>query len=158
MKILMTFVVLLGCVVGASAQSEIPSAQPGQLYGSSFETNETKSVRELATVLTREDLYRGQIAGKVVEVCVKKGCFIKLDAGNGQDPIMVRFKDYGFFMPQDIVGKRIVLNGVASITETSVERLKHFAEDAGKSSSEIAKIKSPKTDVVIVASGVKVIR
>lgn len=82
---------------------------------------------------------------------------MKLERASGE-PVMVKFKDYGFFMPQDIVGKTVVLEGVAKVNETSVERLKHFAEDAGKSKEEIAKITQPKKDIVIVADGVVVVK
>lgn len=42
--------------------------------------------------------------------------------------------------------------------ETSVEWLKHYAEDKGASKEEIAKISKPKTDINIVADGVYVIK
>ena len=46
---------------------------------------------------------------------------------------MIRFKDYKFFVPKNIDGKEVVLNGTAEKTTTSVKMLKHYAEDAGKS-------------------------
>ncbi len=70
---------------------------------------------------------------------------------------MVKFKDYGFFMPKDIVGKEVVLDGEATVTETSVKQLKHYAKDAGKSKKEIAQIKAPKKETVFVANGVLVL-
>ncbi|MFT4022287.1 MAG: DUF4920 domain-containing protein [Flavihumibacter sp.] len=84
------------------------------------------------------------------------GCWMKLETGQGE-PIMVKFKDYGFFMPKDIGGKEVVLDGEATVTETPVKQLKHYAKDAGKSKEEIAKIKSPKKETVFVANGVLVL-
>jgi len=40
----------------------------------------------------------------IKEVCSKKGCWMTLPAGNDDETIMVRFKDYGFFMPLDAAG------------------------------------------------------
>ncbi|RZL41189.1 MAG: DUF4920 domain-containing protein [Pedobacter sp.] len=52
-----------------------------------------------------------KIEGKVVDVCKKKGCWMTLQMPNG-DPMRVTFKDYAFFMPMDIVGKNVVLDGI----------------------------------------------
>lgn len=69
--------------------------------------------------------------------------------------IMIRFKDYKFFMPQDIVGKDVVLDGVAKKETVSVEDQKHYAEDAGKSAEEINKITEPSTEISFTAKGVR---
>ena len=66
----------------------------------------------------------------------------------------VKFKDYGFFMPLDIAGQEAIIEGVAFIEEVSVEDLKHYAEDDGKSPEEIAAITEPKKSLAIVSSGV----
>ena len=50
-----------------------------------------------------------------------------------EDTILVRFKDYGFFVPTDgVVGDRTIINGKLSIDTLSIDLLKHYAEDAGK--------------------------
>ena len=60
-------------------------------------------------------------------------------------------------MPKDIVGKDVVLQGTAQKLTTSVEMLKHYAEDAGKSKEEIEKITQPKTEIEFIATGVLVV-
>src|SRR5687768_6455151 len=40
------------------------------------------------------------IKGKIVEVCQQKGCWVHLEVESG-DPLMVTFKDYGFFLPKN---------------------------------------------------------
>ena len=72
---------------------------------------------------------------------------------NGKDQIMVKFKDYGFFMPLNAEGE-VVMNGKAYVSETSVEELRHYAEDAGKSEEEIAAITDPKFEYGFEADGV----
>lgn len=67
---------------------------------------------------------------------------------------MVRFKDYGFFMPLDSKGKEVIVEGKAFVKETSVDELKHYAEDAGKSKEEIAKITESKVEYAFLANGV----
>ena len=48
----------------------------------------------------------------------------------------------------------VVMQGVAMHDTTSVEMLKHLAEDDGKSKEEIEKINQPEIGVVFEASGV----
>ena len=77
---------------------------------------------------------------------------MKLDMGNEQI-VRVTFKDYGFFMPLDASGN-VIVNGKAFVSETSVEDLRHYAEDAGNSVEEIAAIISPERTYSFIADGV----
>lgn len=147
----------LFAAASSHAQSSIEPAKPGVTYGKAVSADQAVAIPELQQKLQADTAFAGKIEGKVVEVCKKKGCFMKLERPTGE-AIMVKFTDYGFFMPQNIVGKTVVVEGVARVNETSVERLKHFAEDAGKSKEEIAKITAPKKDIVIVADGVLVVK
>ena len=90
----------------------------------------------------------------IKEVCSKKGCWMTLPAGNDDETIMVRFKDYGFFMPLDAAGKEVIVAGKAFVNEVSVADLKHYAEDAGKSSEEIANITESAMEFAFEANGV----
>ena len=105
--------------------------------------------------------YRDMAAGDTIpakfianinEVCSKQGCWMKLDLGD-ENEAMVRFKDYGFFMPLNADGE-VIVNGKAYVTETSVEELKHYAEDAGKSKEEIEAITEPERTYAFEADGV----
>ncbi|WP_207430095.1 DUF4920 domain-containing protein [Sabulibacter ruber] len=157
MKIFAVLAVVVATSTVAFAQNTIPSAKPGATYGKKVTAQKAVQLPALTKKLSADSAFSGKIEGKVVEVCKKKGCFMKLARENG-DPIMVKFTDYAFFMPQDIVGKTVVVEGTAKVKETSVERLQHFAEDAGKSKEEIAKITQPKRDIEIVADGVLVVK
>lgn len=139
-------------------QADIPSAKPGVQYGKKIDTKDAISVKELETSLATSENYQGKVQGEVIQVCKKKGCFITLKAEGTNEPIVVRFTDYAYFMPQDIVGKTVVLEGKARVKETSVDMLKHTAEDLGKSKEEIAAITEPKKDVVFMADGVVVVK
>jgi len=103
--------------------------------------------------LKKGDTLKVKFASKINEVCSKKGCWMKLDLTDGIQT-MVRFKDYGFFMPLDSKDREVVVNGKAFVTETSIKELKHYAEDAGKSKKEIALITESKVEFAFVADGV----
>jgi hypothetical protein len=96
------------------------------------------------------------VKGKVVEVCKAEGCWIRLQKADGTS-MMVRAKDHAFLMPENIVGKTVLIEGDAVVKEISEEMRRHYAEDAGKSAGEIAKIKGSEKDVQFAAHGVKVL-
>ena len=104
----------------------------------------------------KDGKFTGKVMGKVVSVCQEKGCWMKME-NNAGESMMVKFKDYGFFMPKDIVGKEVVVDGEARVKETSVQQQKHYAADAKKSKKEIASIKSAKQELVFTAKGVRVL-
>lgn len=99
------------------------------------------------------DTINVKFASKIKEVCSKKGCWMKLPLDKNTET-MVRFKDYGFFMPLDSKGREVIVNGKAFVKETSVKELQHYAEDAGKSKAEIAQITEPKVEFAFEADGV----
>lgn len=98
------------------------------------------------------DTVNTKMKGKITEVCSKKGCWMKLDMGNDKI-VRVTFKDYGFFVPLDATGE-VVINGKAFVKETSIDDLKHYAEDAGDSPEQIAKITKPEVTLSFEADGV----
>jgi hypothetical protein len=108
------------------------------------------SERELADTVTTT------LRGTVNKVCQKKGCWMTMDAGD-EGSMMVRFQDYGFFVPKDIGGREVVVNGKAYYQLTSVDDLRHYAEDAGKSAEEVAAITEPKRELHFLAEGVRVL-
>lgn len=93
-------------------------------------------------------------SAKVNSVCKKKGCFMKLAISEDEES-MVRFKDYGFFVPKNLDNNELIVHGYAFIEEVSVDKLQHFAEDEGKSEEEIEAITEPKRTLSFLASGVK---
>jgi hypothetical protein len=92
---------------------------------------------------------------KVNEVCKMKGCWMKIGLDNDKE-VMVKFKDYGFFVPKDIEGKEVIVSGKAFVNLVSVDELKHYAEDAGKTKEEIAAITKPAKTYSFEAEGVKI--
>ena len=155
MKHLLNVLVLVFVSAIAFAQSPAPAAK-GVTYGAGATNENTIPATEVEQKLTMQDKFEGKITAKVVEVCQEKGCWMKVDRGNGET-LMVKFKNYGFFMPKNIVGQTVVLEGEAVVKEVSVKQQKHYAEDAGKSKEEIEKIKEPKKETQFVAKGVLVL-
>lgn len=146
-----------------SCKQKVQSAQlPVQVdstvyegYGAALDAQLVLPISDLATSFSRmkkTDTLFTKVQGTIKEVCAIKGCWMTLDLGDDKD-LMVRFKDYGFFMPLDAKGD-VIINGFATISETSVEDLKHYAEDAAASELEIEAIVAPKLTYSFEADGV----
>lgn len=142
--------------IAAFAQNNPKPAAKGVTYGDGTTNTETKAVNDMEVLVQEKGTFNGKITAKVVEVCQEKGCWMKVDKGNGET-LMVRFKDYGFFMPKNIVGQTVVLEGEAKQKEVSVKQQKHYAEDAGKSKAEIDAITQPKKEITMQAKGILVL-
>jgi len=128
----------------------------GQKFGEEVKPGDVKPAAKMEAAMGDKKAADMKIEGKVVDVCKKKGCWMTLQMPNG-DPMRVTFKDYAFFMPMDIVGKNVVLDGIAKKQTISVETLRHYAEDAKKSPEEIAKITDPKKELAFEAKGVVIL-
>ena len=122
-------------------------------YGAKIDEKGAISVSELVAKMEGKTEMNAKVEGKISEVCQAKGCWMTLEKADGTK-MRVTFKDYGFFVPKNISGKTVIINGTASITTTGVDELRHYAEDAGKSKEEIAKITEPKKELAFEADGV----
>lgn len=125
---------------------------PGN-YGDILEEKEVISTSEMVSKVEANGSFTGKISGEIKEVCTKKGCWFAMELPNGES-MRVTFKDYGFFIPTNSQGFPIVMEGVAKLSETDVETLRHFAEDQGKSKEEVEAITEPKKEITFEATGV----
>ena len=124
-------------------------------YGKDFAHRNVLTSEETVSLfkhLKVGDTAFAKFEARVNEVCKEKGCWMRLNVGD--DEVMVKFKDYGFFVPKNIDGKDVIVNGKAFISEVSVEDQRHYAKDAGKSSDEIAAITEVETTLSFEADGV----
>ncbi|MEO0333621.1 MAG: DUF4920 domain-containing protein [Bacteroidota bacterium] len=144
MKLLLYTLVFYSFVSAASAQ---------QYFGEKITDENAITATELSEELADESSLETKVRGEVTGVCQAKGCWMTVNVGNNQE-MMVRFKDYSFFVPKDITGQTVVVAGEAVVETVSVADQRHLAEDAGRSEEEINKITEPKTQLSFVADGV----
>jgi hypothetical protein len=153
-KLLFSVLILITVAAHAQHKEKTPAAK-GVVYGVVSEEKNLINADELKSKLVN-DQFQGQVKAKVVEVCKAEGCWIKVQRAGGS-ALMVRAKDHAFLMPENIVGKTVLIEGTATVKEVSEDMRRHYAEDAGKSKKEIAQIKGPEKDVQFTATGVKVL-
>ncbi|SDF27561.1 DUF4920 domain-containing protein [Cellulophaga baltica] len=163
MKGINILLVIIVCFVSCMGQNKQTTEQPSNensvLY-SSFGAEISEDNALVASEMTLKyqnlvvtDTIATKFKGTVIDVCQAKGCWMNVTLDNGAQA-MVKFKDYGFFMPKDIAGKEVIVNGLAFIEQMSVEEQRHYAEDGGESEAAIASIVAPKKTFRFEADGV----
>lgn len=139
------------------SQPPAGDANVGDYYGEKVKSKGAVDIVDVVSKLeTTPQLDGIKLKAQIVEVCPKKGCWLKLALPNGEQA-MVKMKDYGFFLPVAAKGKTVVIAGQAAMKTISVNELKHYAEDAKKSQAEIDAITQPRKEVNILAKGIVVV-
>ncbi len=136
--------------------NELAQSVDGVHYGDKISEKNAMPAAELIYNLNKMDSVQTVVKGKVTNVCKVKGCWITVEDGKGNE-LFVKFKDYGFFMPFDIAGKTVAMEGYGFKEITGVDELRHYAEDEGKSKEEIEKITEPEEEFKFLAHGVKIL-
>lgn len=89
------------------------------------------------------------------KVCEKKGCWMILEDGKHQ--VRTLFKNYGFFVPKDIVGKKVRVQGVMEQKTVSAAEIRHFMKDEGRPLKDVKKVKTGQTKYQFTADAVEII-
>jgi Domain of unknown function (DUF4920) len=125
-----------------------------EVYGAELTFKEVTKIDE---ILKDTKAYAGRkvlISGTIDSVCQKRGCWMIIK--DGETRTQVKFQGYGFFVPFDVAGRTVKVEGMAKETELSEKMRRHYAEDAGKSKEEIEKIVGPEKTVMFIADAVEV--
>ncbi|HRO67629.1 MAG TPA: DUF4920 domain-containing protein [Pseudobdellovibrionaceae bacterium] len=132
-----------------------PLHETGAYGEASFDANQAKPLIEAMPSLKNSKKSPSPVivTAKVLEVCPKKGCWMNVQGL--KEPMRVTFKDYAFFVPVELVGREVALQGEFVVHRESVAEQKHLAEDAKKPQSEIDEITVEKQILRFVATGVK---
>lgn len=137
-------------LLAASAGAEAPF----EGFGSELTLSEPTA---LADVMRAPERYAERpilLRGKLADVCQKKGCWTILK--DGEAHVRVRFKDYGFFLPKDSVGREAWAEGVVTVRTISEKEARHYeAESRG---GDPGSIHGPQREVAFTASGVRILR
>lgn len=100
-----------------------PAETPGTVYGEAPTLTDTTLV---STILTDPESYLGQrvlVAGTVVEVCEKRGCWLQLASDREYETLRVKVEDGVIIFPMTARGHQAVVEGV-------VEKLVLSADEA----------------------------
>ena len=137
-----------------SLSNPVETTEEYEVYGSEFDVSEQPL--SLKGLLSKSSIYENKqvvAKGKIKQVCQKKGCFFMLS--DGQNEARITFKDYGFFIPTNTAGKKVVLKGTFNVQELSEKKAKHYAKDAGEDPDNI---EGPQKEYSLVATSVKIMK
>ncbi len=140
------------------SQSEQPATEAFTTAGAPLDDGALNSAEEAAVLyesLKRTDTLQLGFKARVTEVCQAKGCWMRLELADGRQ-VMVRFKDYGFFVPMDIAGRQVAVQGKAFLSEVPEDERRHLARDAGLSEEEVRRISGSGREAGFEASGVRI--
>jgi len=161
-SLLLVVLVMFSCK-NKETEAEVKADEKQEIAYASFgdkiiadDALSTSNMTEQYENMKEGDSIEVKMIAKVDEVCQAKGCWMTLNLDNGET-VMVKFKDYGFFMPKNIAGMDVIIDGKAFVSEVPVNEQRHYAEDAGKSEEEIALITEPKRTYSFEADGVLLI-
>lgn len=143
MRYLVLILVFFGC-----------SASNKESYDAYGEKISPQNVIELNAFLREVDTTSKsfKVEGTIEEVCQMKGCWMTLKNESGKT-VRVTFKDYGFFVPIDISGKKVIIAGEGKWEFLDEDEAKHYAEDAGEIYDD-----SMRSTISLVAHGVLVVK
>ena len=115
--------------------------------------------------------YEGQtvlIRGTIESVCQARGCWVRLmPAGEkaasltpGMDNAFIELvcDQAGQLVPKDSAGAVALVRGEVTVEETDEATARHYAQDAGASEDEVAKIVGPQKTVRVSSPGVAVVK
>ena len=141
LAIVTSTVTLVGC--GGNAAPDYTS------YGEPMKISDREAI-PVATVIESPERYTDKtilVSGIVSEVCAHKGCWIRLAEKVGGKSVFVKFvcPVEGRLIPLDSVGQETLVEGTLVVETLSQDEARHYAEDAGKSAEEVAKIVGPQT-------------
>ena len=157
-KLTLIFALVVLSLAACKNAGNNSASSDGIHFGEAIDTTGMIPYTDLLSQMAVSDSVQAKVYGKVSGVCQTKGCWMNIvsDSDTSKTEMFVEFKDYGFFMPKDLAGKEVVMLGKAYREVTSVDDLKHFAEDEGLTAEEIAKITEPKKELKFMASGVMI--
>ena len=126
---------MIACKKTEIKEEAIVAPEKFQSFGDSITAEGAITKEELLAkfeTLKEGDTIELKFRSEIKDVCQKKGCWMNMNLSDDKNTF-VRFKDYGFFMPFNAAGSEAIVNGKAFISVETVDELKHYAKDAGKS-------------------------
>lgn len=95
------------------------------------------------------------VEGVITRECTEKGCWMQVAPSADAAGMRVTFKDYGFFIPQSMVGRRARMEGMTKVTTHSKAAADHLI---GEGAQLQRNADGTATEVQFVATGVELFK
>lgn len=143
--------VVIGMLIAAAPA--LAFQKDGKHFGAPFTDAKVVDLKDVITGAEKFAKTPIKVEGKIQDVCQNKGCWLVLT--DGKNTMRITFKDYGFFVPKDSAGKKVVLEGLVEKKTIDEDAARHYAEES-KTKTDVTKIKGPQEVVTMVASAVEI--
>ena len=153
-KYLTIIVSLFIFVMACNGQKTEFTSEGANFFGAKITDQGFTNLALVDLPTTQSDTLDIKLKGQINEVCQAKGCWMTLESDDSDHSVFIKFKDYAFFVPKDASGKDAIISGKLYASVTSVDELRHYAEDKGKSAEEVAAITEPEREIRMMADGV----
>jgi hypothetical protein len=141
-----------------AAPEKAPAAAAPARFGAPVSAGPALTAQNLLADPKKFDDQDIKLTGQVSGVCQNKGCWMTIGTGEpGAATVRVRFKDYGFFVPKDCMGKTAVVQGHFKMTTLSVAEAQHYADDAARAGAAPARVSAPQASLSLMATGVELL-
>ncbi|HHG85417.1 MAG TPA: DUF4920 domain-containing protein [Bacteroidetes bacterium] len=134
-------------------EAAMPDPDATGNFGAAVSAEGAMPSSDLISKLAGQDSVHVKLEGSISSCCQAKGCWMTMPLTDDED-LMIKFKDYGFFVPKNSTGKPAVIEGWAYHELVSIEELRHYAMDAGKSPAEVEAITEDEERITFMADGV----
>ncbi|WP_183568037.1 DUF4920 domain-containing protein [Mucilaginibacter sp. SP1R1] len=118
------FFLIIPAIVLAQKHTPLPH---GMVYGQKPNITALMKADTLEAFMGKKTRISTTIRGKVTKVLHQKGGWFELDAGSGKT-IAAHFKNYDVTIPADLVGRWVIMEGVAQ-KQFIADDLQHLAGD-----------------------------
>jgi len=153
--------VLIACGVQAHSDKEhggkplVQFDKGAKTFGAAIQDKKTLSLTGITQNFEKYQDKTVTFNATVKKVCQSKGCWMTLEDGDSQ--VRTLFKDYGFFVPKEILNQKVRVSGQMLRKKVSAATLRHYLKDEGAKLTEIKKIKTGKWTFEFVADGVEIL-
>ena len=145
---------LVSCNNTQTTNEEVTTSSTAEYFGKEITKDGAITSEEFFNSFNNADSVEIKISGTIKEVCKKKGCWMTMNIGEENEELFVKFRNYDFFVPLNADGRQATIQGWAYKEVQSIQELKHYAFDAGKTEEEIAIITEPEVTYTFMANGV----
>lgn len=151
MKARTPFLVLIAVIIAAAPALAFQKA--GKHFGAPFTDAKEVALKDVFRSAEKFAKTPIKVEGEIQDVCQNKGCWLVLT--DGKNIMRITFKDYGFFVPKDSAGKKVLLEGTIEKKTIDEDTARHYAEES-KTKVDVSKINGPQEVFTMVASAVRI--
>ncbi len=101
-----------------------------------------RELTPLSAIAANPERYAGQTVkteGEISQVCQRMGCWMELRA-EGVEPLMVPMAGHSFFLPRDVTGSEVVVEGEVALRERSANEVAHLESEGATASARAVQI------------------